>query len=179
MRTHTYILMLALAAATLLPSVAGAQPAGRVDPRLIPGSRARQLLLKQALEKHLSGTLVAELDYNKKLWGSMSPEQLRDLREKYYAFLRLDDAKQEKLLKAAPEFERLTDRQRRLYGERAAWLKRVVSSLSPAEREELKNLTPAERAKRLLELRDEEPTSASPAPPTSRAALRPLSAPTR
>ena len=150
MRKPAHILIASwLAVAVLAAGVAVG--ASRQPPR--PGSRARQLLLKQALEKRLSGTLVAELSHNKKVWGAMTPEQLRQLRERYYAFLRLDQDKQAELLRAMPEFERLTGAQREAYQQRAAWLKKVVGSLTPDQREELKAMTPSERAKRLLELK--------------------------
>ena len=161
MRKTISILAAFLIGAALLPAVAGAQPARRVDPRLIPGSRVRQLLLKQALDKHLSGTLVAELNHNRKLWASMSPEQRRKLREIYVGFLRLEQEKQVKLLEVMPEFEKLSDRQRKLYRQRAAWLTKVVASLTPAQREQLRLMTPAERAGRLLELKKALPASIS------------------
>ncbi len=169
MRKLVHILIAPVLAGALLPALARAEPGRGVDPRLIPGSRARQLLLKQALEKHLSGTLVAELNHNKEQWASMSPERMRKLREIYLAFLRMDDDKQVRLLEAAPDFERLSERQRELYRERAAWLKKVIASLTPEQREQLRNMPPAERAKRLLELKEALTTSA----PTTQPADRP------
>ncbi len=141
-----YILICLLAAAT----VASAAPAKK---KPAPGSRARQVLLKQALEKKLAGTLVAELNRNKKVWGTMTAEQLRSLRYRYYAYLRQDDVRRARLLEAAAELDRLTDEQRKAYLERADWLAKVVAKLTPAERDQLKKLTPRERAKRLLELK--------------------------
>ncbi len=141
-----YILICLLVAAT----VALAAPAKK---KLAPGSRARQVLLKQALEKKLAGTLVAELNRNKRVWGKMTPEQLRSLRNRYYAYLKQDDAKRARLLEAAAELDHLTDEQRKAYLERAAWLAKVVAKLTPAEREKLKKLSPKQRAKRLLELK--------------------------
>ena len=44
------------------------------DPSKVPGSTVRQLMLKQALDMEMAGTLVAELNQNKKIWGSMKPE---------------------------------------------------------------------------------------------------------
>ena len=154
-----YILIGCLAVGALLPAGAGAAPRQQVDPRLIPGSRVRQLMLKQALDKHVSGTLVAELNQNKRLWASMSPEQVRRLREIYVGFLQLAEDEQIKRLSAMPEFEKLSAAQRKLYRERAAWLTRVVASLTPAQREALKKMTPTERARRLLELKKALPTT--------------------
>ena len=94
---------------------------------------------------------------------SLTSRQLRQLRERYYAFLRLDRAEQAALLAAAPEFDKLTDAQRKAYQQRAAWLRKVIKSLTDEQRAELKKMAPAERARRLLELKAKlarsEPTS--------------------
>ena len=175
MQKPAHILIVSWAIAALLPAASGVLAAGPRDPRPPLGSRSQQLALKQALEKHLSGTLVAELNYNKEAWGQMTPEQLRDLRERYYAFLRLDEDKKAELIRAMPEFDRLTEDQKRAYHERAAWLKKVVKSLTPAQREVLRKMTPAERAKRLLELK----RKLAAAQPTSRPAAEAVTVPTR
>jgi len=163
-KTGATILIYGLAGAALVFSVAGAEPVGQPDKRIVPGSRQWQLLLKQRLDDELPGTLVAELNRNKKQWRAMSPEELRDLRKRYFAYLALDQKTQAALLKVMPEFEKLSAEQKQLYRRRAAWLKKVVASLSRAEREELKKLTPTERAARLLKLKALLPTSG----PTSR-----------
>lgn len=162
-----------IAALMLLPSAVVAKNAPRRDPSKIPGSTVRQLMLKQALEKHLAGTLVVELNHNKRLWGSLAPEQLRSLRQRYYAFLRQDPDKQAALMKAAEEFRKLSARQRQAYVKRAAWLERVIASLTPAQRQALKQLAPAERAKRLLELKAELVDSQPITQPTSQPATQP------
>ena len=122
-------------------------------PAAVSGTRVRQLMLKKALEKYISGTLVEELNRNKKLWASMSPEELRRLRSRYYAFLKENPAKQAELINAAEKFQKLTDEQRRAYIKRAEWLKKVVSHLTDEQKQALKKLPPAQRAKRLLELK--------------------------
>ncbi len=153
MRATTYILiaMLAMAALTV-----GAQAGPKLP---APGTRARQVLLKQALDKELAGTLVSDLNSNRKEWESKKPEQLRQLRNRYYAYLRLSDARQAKLLEVAAELDRLSDEQRKAFLERARWLAKVVAGLTPAQRAQLKKLPPAERAKRLLELKAKLPES--------------------
>jgi hypothetical protein len=153
MRKFVHILIVAAAAAILLSASRSVRAAGPREPGAAPGSKTRQLMLRQALDKEVSGTLVAELNRSKKLWKAMGPERLRQLRERYYAFLRLDDQQQAALIDAAPEFDKLSESQKKLYRERAAWLKEVVRSLTPAERDELKKMTPTERARRLLELK--------------------------
>jgi predicted phage gp36 major capsid-like protein len=141
------------------------------DPSKVPGSTARQLLLKRALDMEVKGTLVAELNQNKKIWHSMKPEELRSLRERYYAFLKQDGKKQIELMKAAEKFHRLTDEQRRAYLKRASWLKKVVSRLTPEQRQALRKLSPAERARRLLELK----AKLSDPPPATQPASQPTS----
>ncbi len=165
MSRSLHIIAAAMVMLSLLPNVRAARgdPRRDRDPSKVPGSKVRQLMLKQALDKQLDGTLVAELNQNKKIWRSMGPEELRSLRERYYAFLKQDSDKQLELMAAAEKFHRLTTEQRQAYLERAEWLKKVVARLTPAERQALRKLTPAERAKRLLELKaklvDPQPTS--------------------
>ena len=162
MRGVRFILTM-LAPAVLLAATAGAQPLLAVDAPAVPGSKARQVLLKQALNKYMSGTLVAELNHNRQVWGEMNPEQLREARTNYLAFLKEDPERQAKLLEAADAFNRLSPDQRKAYAERAEWLTQVVNALSPAEREELKALPPAERAQRLLELKAKLAAASQPA----------------
>lgn len=147
MRKCCHILTVLLALTTLTsPAPAKKKPA--------PGSKAWQARLKEALDKKLpTKTLLAELNRNKEVWGRMTPEQLRELRNRYYAYLRQDDAKRARLLEAAAELDRLTAEQREAYLERARWLAKVIAKLTPAQREELKKLTAKQRAKRLLELK--------------------------
>ena len=159
----TYMLVPALLAGMLVAGGAAAKEPRRADPAKILGSKARQLLLKQALEKHLSGTLVAELNRNKRDYRALSPEQRRALRQRVYAILKMDPQRQAKIIDAGREFLNLSDQQKKEYQQRLVWLKKVVASLSPEQREALKRMTPAERAKRLLELKvklvDTQPTS--------------------
>lgn len=176
MSKSAYTIAAALAALILISFASNADgaPRPRRDPKKTPGSKVRQLLLKQALDKH-GETLLAELNRNKKVWGSMGPEELRNLRDRYYAFLKQDENSQIALMEAAEKFHSLSARQRQSYLKRAAWLKKVVAGLTPAQRKALKKLTPAERAKRLLELKaklvDTQPAASQPkAQPTSQPA---------
>ena len=132
-----------------------------------PISKARQVLLKQAIEKFMDGTLVADLNRNKKVWASKTPEELRTLRNRRLAYLKESDEMRAKLLAAGEELDRLTDEQRKAYLARAQWLSRVVARLSPAQREALKKLTPQERARRLLELKAKLPESGPTTRPTA------------
>ena len=143
----------------------------------VPGSRVRQLMLKQALEKYISGTLVEELNRNKRLWAKMSPEELRKLRSRYYAFLKENPDKQVELIEAAEKFQKLTAEQRKAYIKRAEWLKKVVSHLTEKEKEALKKMTPAQRAKRLLELKAIYCTSQPTTQPATRSTSQPFTVP--
>ncbi len=163
MSRYAHIIVVALAMLSIPANAQAGKDGPTRDPSQVPGSKVRQLMLKQALDKQLSGTLVAELNQNKELWHSMPPEKLRGLRERYYAFLRQDGREQLELMEAAEKFHRLTEQQRQAYLERASWLKKVVANLTPEQRQALQKLTPAERAKRLLELKaklsDSQPAS--------------------
>ena len=167
MRSLRYILAGAVVVAALAATALGKRPA--------PISRDRQVLLKQAIEKYLDGTLVAELNRNKKVWASKTPEELRKLRNRGLAYLKESDEMRAKLLEAGEELDRLTDEQRKAYLQRAQWLSKVVARLSPAQREALKKLTPQERARRLLELKAKLP---EPGPTTRPAASKPAELPT-
>ena len=118
-----------------------------------PGSKARQLLLKQALDKQISGTLVAELNRNKQVYDRLNPQQLRDLRAKVYMFKKEDPDRQVRIIEAGMEFLGLSPKHQDMYRRQAAWLKKVNASLTPQQRERLKRMTPRDRAKRMLELK--------------------------
>jgi len=154
MRNWTHMLViLALLGVTLTGSGAAAKEPKRLDPAKVLGSKARQLLLKQALEKHLSGTLLAELNRNKRDYRALTPEQRRALRQRVYAILKMDPERQAKIIEAGREFLNLSPEQKKKYQQRLVWLEKVVAKLTPQQREALKRMTPAERAKRLLELK--------------------------
>lgn len=145
--------ILAVLALALLPALARGQATARTDGKIVRGSKADQMLLREAIDKQLSGSLVAELNENKKVWGAMTAEQLRELRQRYYAFLRESDADKARLLETEIEFNKLSDEQKQSFRRRAAWLTKVVASLTPDERRRLQEMSPEDRAKRLLELK--------------------------
>jgi len=144
MRTAPHILIVALVAAA-------AHVASADDPAA--ALRARQLLIARAIDSELEGSLVASLNRNKTIWANLTPEQRRQYRDRYNAFRRQDPERQADLIEAFEAFNKLTPRQQEMYRRREIWLKRVVSSLSAQQREELKKLPPAERARRLLRLK--------------------------
>lgn len=152
MRTGRFILACVLCGALLL-TLGRAPVASAAEPTPAVGSKQWQLRLKQALESKGTSGLLAELNHNKQVWGSLSPEELRELRNRYYAFLKEDPDRQINLLEAAEAFQELPERHKALFNERAVWLSKVVASLTPEEKKELKAMSPADRAKRLLELK--------------------------
>ena len=120
MRKEPYTLVCLLAALAALPAMAQEVP--KVDPQQVPGTAARQMLLRQALDKLQSGSLVQELNQNVKLFAAMTPEERRQLQQRYYAFLREDPQRQANLIEANAEFQKLTDSQRKSFEERASGL---------------------------------------------------------
>lgn len=149
-------LALSATAATAAPKSASAKGKG-------PGSKAQQLLLIQRMDKVAKRTLVAELNRNRDVYGAMTPQQRRDLREKVYSFLRQNPDRQVRILQAARELLAQTPVQKA----RSAWLAKVVASLSAEEKDRLRRMSPAQRAKRLLELKaklvDKATSAAQPA----------------
>ena len=166
MPRRLHIAIVALACVTLVGVAAAKDP---------PGSKAYQLRLKLALQKQMKGTLAAEVNRNKQVYASLNGQQLRDLRERVYMFKQLNPDRQVDILDTAQEFLNLTSAQRKTYREREAWLRKGVASLTPAEREALKRMTPRQRSKRLLELRDK---LLAPAP-TTQPATTPKDRPAR
>lgn len=150
--------MIALAASGLRAQ------APKVDPAQVPGSKVRQFMLKQALEKQLTGSLTEELAQNAMVWKGLAPEQVRQLREKYLAFLKNSPDEQAALLEASQEFSRLSSQRRSAYQERQEWLDQVINRLSPRQRGELLAMQPQDRAKRLLELKANLATQPSSSP---------------
>ena len=152
MRRLTCILIAGLALAAG-DRQAAAQAARKLDPANVPGTVTRQLLLRQALDKHVDGTLVAELNRNREIWQKLTPEQRRHLRDQWLATINEDPARLAQRIKNEDEFNKLNEQHRQMYLERAVWLKKVVDSLSPEQREEIRQMTPEQRARRLLDLK--------------------------
>jgi hypothetical protein len=189
---------LALMVLAALPAAAADQPADGPDrgaPRALPpGSIARQIQLRAALMADAQGTtLSAMLGRNVERWqNELTPDEREQLRQRSRLFFEKSTAEQAKL------FERYIDQWIAMAAARKAkyrrmnrWLKAVVASLSPERRRAVMAMTPAERARVLIEKRDqmvrdgllrlEAPTTA-PAEPASRPAAptsRPAAATSR
>ena len=155
-RLSANILILGCVAAwSLVPTFAD-DADGTVPPLKPPkGSLARQLLLKYRLEKIANGTLTASLDHNRSEWESFSPEMRRRYRDEALAFLKSDPARQKKLLEHYEKFAAMSAEKRREYRLTARWVKAVVATLTPAQRKNLLEMRPDDRAKFLRDRRDE------------------------
>ncbi len=138
------------------------------------GSIARQKLLKFRLRMRSIGSLVASLDHNRDAWKSLSPDQREQYRRKAYAFLKKNPAQQEKMLLDYEKFIKLSVGERKAYRRRAAWLKVVVQTFSRPERRKLREMSPEDRARKLIERRDKLVRQGKlKLPPTSQPATAP------
>lgn len=175
-RTIRYILIGATAAALAISAVAA--EARRKDLAEAPAvSRARQLMLKYRLEKIADGTLTASLRRNRDVWRKLPADQRENYRKEARAFFRMPVERQKAMLKHYERIANLPPDKRQAFERRAAWLKVVVPSFTPAQRQELRKLPPAQRARKLLARRDElvrqgkltlaEPVAAAASAPTS------------
>jgi len=174
--TSRITMLTALLAVALPPAAASAQEVPRRDPARIPGSRVRQLLLKQALEKEADGTLVATLTQYKRIYKALDAEQLSELRKKAYMIRRLPPAEQADLFRSAHKLLHLSPEHRQAYRQRAEWLEKVVKSLTREQIEELKAMTPEQRGRRLLELKAKILATQPATQPASAPATRPAKA---
>jgi ElaB/YqjD/DUF883 family membrane-anchored ribosome-binding protein len=150
MRRLTNILMVACLAA--MASLAWAQ---EPDSGMSLGSRARQQLLKYRLRQIQGDTLAASLDHNRRQWDSLSPEQRQKVRETAYAFLRENDDRQRDLLAHYEQVIKSSAERRDAYQRRARWLRVVLASFSGDELQAMRQMTPTDRARKLLERRDQ------------------------
>ena len=173
-----------LMAATMQVTV-GVCPVARAQPSELPrpsaGSISRQLMLKYRLRKIADGTLTASLYHNRAEWQQLSPDQRDKYRRDVLAFRHKSPEEQTRLLALYEKLAKLSVEEQEAYTSRAKWLKVVAESLTPEERRELEQMTPEQRARRLLERRDHIlregrlllPPEASPSTtgPATRAAL--------
>ena len=173
--------MTTLASAVLLASTAaladGADGAGLTRPPA--GSIARQLRLKMTLHRITpGGSLVAALRHNRQEWESLTPDQRGHFRKSFLAFLHKSADEQENILTHYEKLFKMTTERRDAYRQRAKWLAVVVESFTPAERTAMQQMTPDDRARKLLarkallikqgRLKDEAPTTAPSTAPARR-----------
>jgi TRAP-type C4-dicarboxylate transport system substrate-binding protein len=156
MRNVTRTILAVAVAGTLLAGVARAQDDSDALRRPPTGSIAAQLRLKQKLLAAQSGTtLAATLQHNRRQWESLSPEQRDRIRQVAVAFLQQNPDRQLELIEQYDRFIRMSAERQRAYRQRERWLKAVVASFTPQERDQLRNLASDERARRLIARRDE------------------------
>ena len=115
------------------------------------GSIARQLRLKMTLHRITpGGSLVATLKHNRQEWESLTPDQRGSFRKNFLAFLHKSEDEQEKILSQYEKLFKMTTERRDAYRQRAKWLALVVESFTPAERAELQQMAPDDRARKIL-----------------------------
>lgn len=164
MRRIAIILSLAVAAASgsamAQAQALARQPQPQDEPALSRpprGSIAGQLLLQARLKKAMSDgtTLAASLDHNRSQWDALSPDQRSRFRQEALAFLKESPQEQQRLLRHYEKLIALSaDRQER-YRQTAEWLRTVNASFTAAERQQLLEMPPDQRAKALLERKAE------------------------
>jgi len=123
-------------------------PAPRRPPR---GSLARQRLLQQRLRRITPGSLAKALRHSRNAWERLTPDERSSFRRRVLAFHRKSPAEQEKLIRHYENLFQMTAERRRAYRRRARWLKVVVRSFTPEQREALKQMPPDARARKLLD----------------------------
>lgn len=156
LRVKRNILILALALAAASTAVVGqATQPGTPLARPPRGSVAAQLQFKLKLIRAGSGqTLASSIGHNRKEWESLSPDQRDRYRMEYLAFLKESPDRQQRVIEKFGKLIRMDAKRQAAYRSRAHWLKAVVKNLTADERLRLKDLTPQDRAKALLEMRD-------------------------
>lgn len=118
------------------------------------GSIARQKLLQFRLRMIHEGTLSASLDHNENEWESLPPDRRDQYRRNALAFLKKNPDQQDKLLKHYEKLIKMDAQKRDAYRRRAVWLNIVVESFRPEERKALLEMSPDQRAKKLIDRRD-------------------------
>jgi hypothetical protein len=119
------------------------------------GSLAAQLRLKLSLQMSGGTSLAASMNHNRLDWQMLSPEQRERFRGMAVAFLDKDPKQQEKLLKRYSEFLSLDKQKRDEYRARAEWVRAVVATFTPQERQKLAGMSSMDRAMALIARRDE------------------------
>ncbi len=119
------------------------------------GSVARQLMLKRRLDRIAEGRLALALNHNRSQWQSLTPDERQEYRRAVLAYQHQDPEKQRQLLEHYEKLIKMSAQRRKAYRQRAKWLEVVVNSLSDRQREDLKHMSPRDRAKFLLQRKKE------------------------
>ncbi len=120
-----------------------------------PGSIASQLMLKRRLQKSFNGTLAISLKNNQTYWTNLTDQQRQEHRLELAAFLATSPDRQQALLQRYDTIAKLPTVRQLAYRKHAVWLKDVVESFSPSERQALGRLPARQRAVKLLKRRDQ------------------------
>ena len=130
----------------------------------------RQLRLKRALMLG-EDSLVATLQSHRERWEKLDPTQQEQLRQQAYAFRGADAEQQSQIIAAWEKFSALSETQQDDYRRRASWLASVINTLSDEQKQQLLDMTPTDRARELLRVKqqliDEDKLSASASPVNS------------
>ena len=118
------------------------------------GSVENQLRLKLRLFGD-GKALAQSLKHNHQSWQKLMPHQQADICSRILAFHDLPAEKRKELLSRYSKFVKMTPQQKRSYLETANWLNKVIEQLTPAQKKQLEALTPKDRARALLQLRNE------------------------
>lgn len=196
MNARSIILAILFAAAAAAATAAPALAADEAPSPAPAGSLTRQLRLLAKLNAAKQGVALADaLDHNRQAWQRLAPDQRERFRQIVLAWRNRSPEQQAQLLRRVDEWISTADQQREKYRRMNRWLGDVVASFSPAEREALREMSPEQRARKIIQRRDElvakgelviEPPSPSPAEPDANSAERqtpattpaPASAPT-
>ena len=159
MRKRLAAILVLLPASAMLTAPAWADPAddggASVLTRPPRGSLAAQLRLKLSLQMAGGTSLAASLDHNRQEWKTLSPDQREEFRREVLAFLKRNPKDQDKLLKSYNTFLELDETKRGAYRRRAQWVKAVVATFTPAERDGLRKMSSIDRARLLIARRDQ------------------------
>ncbi len=119
------------------------------------GSLAAQLMLKLRLQMAGGGSLAAALDHNHQEWKTLTPDQREQFRDAVRAYHRKDPKAQQEFLERYGTFLSLEKEKREAYRLRARWVKAVVATFTPEQRDKLRKMSSMARAKALIARRDE------------------------
>lgn len=154
--TTKTILPLMLTGCLIATAWAGAK---QVASKPAPGSIASQLKLRFNLMRSADcdpySNLSSALRNNLKGWQNLSPDQREKFRLDAYAFMQRNPREQEKLIQQYEKFISMSPDKQETYRRRADWLKVVVASYSVKERKDLEQMSPTDRAARLIQRRNE------------------------
>jgi aminopeptidase N len=153
MRTFKYILIALLAVVTAGPAAAGDEGSSLRKPPA--GSIAAQLRLKFLIKAQAEGSLLTAVNHNRQDWENLSADQRDQYRRNVLAFLNKSPEEQEQLLKHYDQLVKLSAEKQEQYRQRAGWLKAVIDRMSPQEKQALLDMAPEDRAKVLLEKREQ------------------------